>query len=121
MTGWIDSLGEQIEVVFANNDDMALGALDALEKSKIQQYPIIVGVDGLENGLESVKKKEMVGTVYNDYRGQAKAIIDIAYALSVNQPFPDSIHLIDDKYVYIPYRSITYDNVQEYIRMMNKN
>lgn len=121
MAGWIESVGDQIEVVIANNDDMALGALDALKKSKIEQYPIIVGVDGLQNGLESVKKKEMIGTVYNDYRGQAQTIVDMAYALSLKQDFPDNVNLINDKYVYIPYQTITYDNVQEYIRMLNKN
>lgn len=117
MATWIEEYGDEIEVVFANNDDMALGALDALKKSKIEDYPIVVGVDGLQNGLESVKKKEIEGTVYNDYRGQAKAIVDMAYALSLKQNFPDNINLINDKYVYIPYQIITYDNVQEYIRM----
>jgi methyl-galactoside transport system substrate-binding protein len=121
MAGWIEAFGEDIEVVFANNDDMALGALDALKKSKIENYPIIVGVDGLQNGLECVKKKEFVGTVYNDYRGQAQAVVDMAYALSMNQNLPDSISLINNKYVYIPYQTITYDNVQEYIRLLNKN
>jgi methyl-galactoside transport system substrate-binding protein len=120
MAAWIEEHGEEIEVVFANDDDMALGALDALKKSKIEQYPIIVGVDGLKNGLESVKKKEMIGTVYNDYRGQAKAVVEIAYALAMQKEIPESINLIDDKYVYIPYQPITYDNVQEYIRMLDK-
>lgn len=118
MAAWIEKYGEEIEVIFSNNDDMALGALDALKTSNIQQYPIIVGVDGIQAGLESVKKKEMIGTVYNDYRGQAKATVDIAYSLSLHQDFPDTIHLIEDKYVYLPYQKVTYDNVQEYIRML---
>lgn len=119
MTALIEKYGEDIEVIFSNNDEMALGALDALKNSEIQQYPIIVGVDGVQGGLESVKKKEMIGTVYNDYRGQAKAIVEMAYALSLQQEFPDSIQLIDNKSVYLPYQKITYDNVQEYIRMLN--
>ncbi|OYO67729.1 hypothetical protein CG709_17485 [Lachnotalea glycerini] len=120
MATWIDEFGEDIEVVFANNDDMALGALDALKKSKIEQYPIIVGVDGLQNGLESVKKKELIGTVFNDYRGQAKAIVDMAFALAMKQDFPKSIQFVNNKYVYIPYQKITYDNVQEYIRLLEQ-
>jgi methyl-galactoside transport system substrate-binding protein len=119
MTALIETYGEEIEVIFSNNDEMALGALDALKNSKIEQFPIIVGVDGVQGGLESVKKKEMIGTVYNDYRGQAKMIVDMAYALSLHEEFPESVHLIDNKSVYLPYQKITYDNVQEYIRMLN--
>ncbi|WP_099469760.1 galactose ABC transporter substrate-binding protein [Konateibacter massiliensis] len=118
-SAWLEEFGEEIEIIFANNDEMALGALEALKNSKIQQYPIIVGVDGIPAGLDSVKKKEMVGTVYHDYRGQAKAIVQIAYALSVGQEIPEDVNLVDDKYVYLPYEKITYDNVQEYIRMLD--
>ncbi|MFA9379016.1 MAG: galactose ABC transporter substrate-binding protein [Lachnotalea sp.] len=120
MATWLEEYGDEIEVVFANNDDMALGALDALKNTKIEQYPIIVGVDGVQNGLESVKKKELIGTVYNDYRGQAQAIVEMAYSLALHKDFPENINLIDNKYVYIPYQPITYDNVQKYIRMSLK-
>lgn len=119
MTTMLDKYGEEIEVIFSNNDEMALGALDALKNSKIEQYPIIVGVDGIPGGLDSVKKKEMIGTVYNDYRGQAKAIVEMAYALSLYEEFPESIQFIDNKSVYLPYQKVTYDNVQEYIRLLN--
>lgn len=119
MSAMIEKYGEEIEVVFSNNDEMALGALEALKNSNIRKYPIIVGVDGGQGGLESVKKKEMIGTVYNDYRGQAKAIVEMVYALSLKQDFPESIGLVENKYVYLPYQKITYDNVQEYIRLLN--
>lgn len=120
MTTLIEKYGDEIEIIISNNDEMALGALDALKNSDIEKYPIIVGVDGLPSSLDCVKRKEFEGTVYNDYKGQAKAIVEMAYALSLNKPFSDSIPFIDEKSVYLPYQKVTYDNVQEYIRMLGK-
>ncbi len=119
MTSLIEQFGEEIEVLFSNNDEMALGALDALRKSDIVQYPVIVGVDGLQGGLESVKLQEMAGTVYNDYRGQAEAIVKLACAMALSQPIPEDIDILEDKYVYLPYQKVTYDNVQSFIRLLN--
>ncbi|KAB1435741.1 galactose ABC transporter substrate-binding protein [Candidatus Galacturonibacter soehngenii] len=119
MTSLLEKYGEEIEVVISNNDEMALGALEAIKNSNIESYPLVVGVDGVQGGLESVKKKEMIGTVYNDYRGQAKAIVEMAFALSLQQDFPEELNLIENKSIYLPYQKITYDNVQEYIRMLN--
>lgn len=119
MSSLLEKYKDEIEVVISNNDEMALGALDAIKKSGMKENPIVVGVDGVQGGLESVKKKEMIGTVYNDYRGQAKAIVEMAFALSLHQEMPEEINLINNKYVFLPYQKITYDNVQEYIRMLN--
>lgn len=119
MSTLLEKYGDEIEVVISNNDEMALGALDAIKNSNIENYPIVVGVDGVQGGLESVKKKEMIGTVYNDYRGQAKAIVEMAFALSLEQDFPDDLELVANKSIHLPYQKITYDNVQEYIRMLN--
>lgn len=49
---WIQEFGDQIEVIFANNDDMALGAIDALKEAGISPLPLIVGVDATAPALE---------------------------------------------------------------------
>lgn len=115
MDALLEKYPSQIEVIFSNDDDMALGAIDALEREKISYIPLIVGVNGTTEALEAIKTKHMEGTVYNDGKGQAEAIIDMSYALAMDQPLPDTISLTDEKYVYLPYQIITYSNAQQYI------
>ncbi len=115
MNTFLERYPDQIEIIVANDDDMALGALDALESNHIIDMPMIVGVNGITEALEAIKSKHMEGTVYNDAKGQAEVIIAIAYALSMDEALPDNISLTDNKYVYLPYKIITYNNAQQYI------
>ena len=66
----------QIELVLANNDAMALGAIDAYKKLNRTEsaLPVFFGIDGTKEGLEAIKEKKMAGTVYNDKEGQAEAM-----------------------------------------------
>ncbi len=105
----------QIEMVIANNDDMALGAIDALEESDYPLEPFVVGINGTEDALEAIRTMKLDGSVYNDAKGQGETIMEMAYALSMGDPFPKSIEFTFDKYVFTPYSIITYDNVQKYI------
>jgi methyl-galactoside transport system substrate-binding protein len=74
--------GKQIELVFSNNDDMAVGALNFLVDQKVftpgaepssQPFPVI-GVDATEIGISYIKQGLMYGTIKNDAEGQASAI-----------------------------------------------
>lgn len=106
----------QIEMVIANNDDMALGALDALEEMNYPLDVFVVGINGTEDALEAIRTMKLDGSVYNDSKGQGEVIMEIAYAIGQNKPIPDKVKLTFDKYVYTPYSIITYDNVQEYLK-----
>lgn len=105
----------QIEMVIANNDDMALGALDAIEEKDYPLDPFVVGIDGTEDALEAIRTMKLDGSVYNDAKGQADVIMEMAYALAQKEAIPSSIKLTFDKYVFRPYSIITYDNVQKYL------
>ena len=105
----------QIEMVIANNDDMALGALDAIEEKDYPLDPFVVGIDGTEDALEAIRTMKLDGSVSNDVKGQADVIMEMAYALAQKEPLPHSIKLTFDKYVFRPYSIITYDNVQKYL------
>ena len=61
MKNWISGFGNQIDAVVAENDDMGLGALQALKESGRSGVPI-VGIDGIEDGLNAVKSGEFIGT-----------------------------------------------------------
>ena len=74
--------GEQIEVVFCNNDGMALGAAAAIEAAGrvVGEDIYLLGVDALEECQEMVKAGTMTGTVLNDHVGQSHAAVDAAIA-----------------------------------------
>ena len=111
----IDRYPFQIEMVIANNDDMALGALDAIREKDYPLDPFVVGINGTEEALEAIRTMKLDGSVYNDSKGQAETIMEMAYALGRGGQIPDSVELTFDKYAFMPYSIITYDNVQEYM------
>ena len=104
---------DNIEVVLANNDDMALGAIDAFKNSS-RDIPIIVGIDGHAEALKSINSGELAGSVYNDNVGQAKAMLEIAYALGTDNEIPASVNM-EHRTVRLPYEIVTVDNAQDFI------
>lgn len=107
MSHIIDQCGDSIELVIANNDDMALGAIDALKTLEIPQeeWPVIVGIDGTDVGLEAVINGEMAATVYNDKEGQAKGMLDLACQLCISGD-TGSLTLEEGKYIRLPYAKV---------------
>lgn len=116
MTQWIRTFGDKIEVVFSNNDDMALGAIHAFDNLGIAGYrPLIVGVDGIPDALEAVKSGSMIGTVLNDSKKQADAIFQLAFSLAVNGNVNSVEGLESGKYIRTSYSEITDENVNLYL------
>lgn len=115
MTQMIGQYRNDIELVLANNDDMALGAIDAYEKLNYTEstLPIFFGIDGTDRGLRAVGEGKLAGTVYNDKEGQAGAMAKLAVAL-VSKEGMDEIPFEKEKYIYLPYAKITADNLGEY-------
>ena len=106
----------QIELVLANNDAMALGAIDAYKKLNRTEsaLPVFFGIDGTKEGLEAIKEKKMAGTVYNDKEGQAEAMAKLTEALVSGSGLSD-IEFENEKYIYLPYSKVTFENVEDYI------
>lgn len=75
--------GRQIEVVFCNNDAMALGASAAIQAAgrTVGSDIYLVGVDALDECVEMVNNGTMTGTVLNDHIGQSHAAVDVAIEL----------------------------------------
>jgi methyl-galactoside transport system substrate-binding protein len=120
MNQYLKSFGDEIEVVIANNDDMALGAVDALKKmwgsqneaaSDGHPWPVILGIDGTEVGLEALQDGELSGTVLNDSKGQAESILELARSVVMGTELPEDIELLDGKYIRLPYQKVTSENV----------
>jgi ribose transport system substrate-binding protein len=80
MKNWISSFGPQINGVVAQNDDMGLGALQALKESNRTDVPI-VGIDGIEDGLNAVKSGEFIGTSLQNGTVELSAGLAVANAI----------------------------------------
>ncbi|SFK99934.1 monosaccharide ABC transporter substrate-binding protein, CUT2 family [Lachnospiraceae bacterium KH1T2] len=108
MSTLIEEFGDEIELVLANNDDMALGVIDAYNSAHIMnsKRPVIVGIDGTNDGKNAVKAGDMYGTVYNDKEGQAKAMIDLITALAVKKDTSE-IQFTNGRYIRLPYVKIS--------------
>ena len=80
MSRLIEQYGEKIELVISNNDEMALGAVAACQKAgyDCQDWPVIFGIDGLDDALEAIKTGKMQGTVYNDKEDQAMELAKLS-------------------------------------------
>ena len=115
MAQWLEDpdIGPRIEVIFCNNDDMALGAIDAYQAAGIGQLPVIVGIDATPPAIQAVKDGLLNGTVRNDAKGQAQAIFDIAYALATDVSPAEIYPSLDGKYVWMPHHIVTIGNVMQ--------
>ena len=116
MTQWIKTFGDKIEVVFCNNDEMAIGAINALDNLNItKNRPLIVGIDGMPEALLAVKNGTMSGTIINDSKKQANAILNLGYTLVTNGNISLIEGLEKGKYIKTSHTEVTSDNVDLYI------
>ena len=98
MSQLLTEYGDQIELVLSNNDDMALGAADALERKKITAPIKIVGIDGTPQGIEGLESGKLFGTVQCDSDEYASVIFKIASAAGLGHDVQKEIELKDGKY-----------------------
>ena len=116
MQQWLAKFGSGIEVVFANNDDMALGAIDACTSAGLtaDTMPFIVGVDATPPALEALEDGTLKGTVQNDGAGQAKMMLKLSCALAEGQEPSSEVTLADGKYVWLNYTTVTKENLAQF-------
>ena len=113
----ISQYGTEVEMVISNNDEMALGALEAYKKSKYdkKQWPIIFGIDGLDDALTAIKNGEMQGTVYNDKEDQAleisRLVVDIYQGNSMKNH-----NLQLGKYYVSQYKKVEKSSIDKFIK-----
>ena len=108
----LSQYGDKIDVVFCNNDAMALGALQAIEAAgrTVNKDIYLVGVDALVEVVENVMNDKMTGTVFNDYFGQAHKAADVALDF-VNGKDVDNVYMVD-------YVKVTAENASEILELI---
>ena len=117
---------DKIEAVLCNNDDMALGAIEALkaegynkDSSDLAKYIPVVGVDATAPALEAMKEGSLLGTVLNDADNQGKATVNVAVAAVNGKEINEEnvgYPITDGKYIWIDYVKVTEDNYQDYMK-----
>lgn len=112
---------DRIELILSNNDDMALGVLDAYDKIGLpkDKRPFIYGIDGTTVGLEAVKKGNLMGTVYNDEQGQAKALFQLAYRLGTGKKAAED-EGENKKIIRLPYQKVRREDSQRLLEEKEK-
>lgn len=116
MVPWIEKYGDSIEAVICNNDEMALGAVKALEeRNMLENGPLIVGIDGTKDGMEAVVNGDMYGTVRNDAKTQAEAILSLACDAALDKDPKEDVPLLRGQYVRVPHAIVTNENVENYL------
>ena len=103
-----DWLGKykNLKAVLCENDDMAMGALEAAEAAGRKDL-VIVGVDAIPDALQAVSDGRLSGTVLQDAAGQASKSMDVAYEVAKGESV--------EKENIVPFQLITKDNVAKYL------
>ena len=103
----LSQYGDKVDVVFCNNDAMALGALQAIEAADrtVNEDIYLVGVDALVECVENVMNNKMTGTVFNDHFSQAQTAADMAMAFVNGEEVPN-VNMVD-------YVKVTTENAAE--------
>ncbi|WP_394245521.1 galactose/glucose ABC transporter substrate-binding protein MglB [Vibrio astriarenae] len=103
--------GKNIEVVIANNDAMAMGAIESLKAAGRSEIPVF-GVDALSEALALVRSGEMQGTVLNDANNQAKATFELTRNLANGKEAGEGTQWkIINKVVRVPYVGVDATNL----------
>ena len=107
MTNWMSS-GEPFDFVIANNDEMAIGAIQAMVAGGIDMASVEVGgVDATQDALVAMQAGQLDVTVFQDAFGQGAGSVDTALAVVAGNK-------VDQK-VYIPFKLVTPDNVAGFL------
>jgi ABC-type sugar transport system substrate-binding protein len=108
MTNWL-SKGMQFDAVVSNNDEMAIGAMQAMKSAGVDAKKAIVGgVDATQDALASMKSGDLKVTVFQDAAGQGKGAVDAALKLAKSEKV--------DKKVYIPFQLVTPANMDQFVK-----
>lgn len=110
MANWLTT-GTKFDAVIANNDEMAIGAIQAMKAAGMDTKTVIIGgIDATQDALASMKAGDLKVTVFQDAAGQGKGAVDAALKLAKGEKV--------EKEVWIPFQLVTPENMQNF---MSKN
>ena len=104
METWITTYGDDIDAVVSENDEMALGAREAIE-AKNMDIPCI-GIDGITDAVAAVESGKMIASDFQNAEGQITGALETAVKCVNNEDY--------EKELWIPFEMITPDNYKDY-------
>ena len=104
---WLNS-DVKIDAIIANNDEMALGAVLALEAKNMKNKVIVTGVDATSDALKFIADKRLDMTVFQNGAAQGRGAVQTAIKLIKHQMVPT--------FTAIPFEPVTYDNYKKYMK-----
>ena len=108
MENWIQSYGSQINAVFAQNDEMGLGAVKALTDAGLKDKVVVVSIDAIPDALQAVKKGTLDATLFQNAEQQGAKAVETAIKAAKSQPY--------EKQVLIPFQLVTKANVVKFTK-----
>lgn len=97
--------GKDFDAVICNNDEMALGVIEAMRAVGVTDKPV-VGIDATDNAKDAVEKGELACTVFQNAVGQGEGAIDVAYRAATGELFESEN--------WIPFELVTIDNLNDF-------
>ncbi|PBB26849.1 sugar ABC transporter substrate-binding protein [Mesorhizobium sp. WSM4307] len=108
MTNWL-STGKKFDGVIANNDESAIGAIQAMKAANIDMKAVVVGgVDATQDALAAMQAGDLDATVFQDAAGQGAGALDAALKLSKGEK-------VEHK-VYVPFQLVTPANIDKFLK-----
>jgi inositol transport system substrate-binding protein len=108
MTNWL-SKGEAFDGVIANNDESAIGAIQAMKAGNVDMKSVVVGgVDATQDALVAMQAGDLDVTVFQDAKGQGQGAVDAAVKLAKGEA-------VDQK-VWIPFQLVTPANIGDFLK-----
>jgi inositol transport system substrate-binding protein len=107
---WIQS-GEQIDIICSNNDEMALGAIEALRNADLLDSVIVGGVDATADALAAMQAGELEVTVFQNAAAQGGGGVEAAVKLVNGEPIENMV----DGVIDVPYEPVTPENMADYM------
>jgi inositol transport system substrate-binding protein len=106
MTNWL-SAGLRPQAVVANDDEMAIGAVQSLRQARLLSGTIVAGIDATPDGLAALKSGQLAATVFQNAPAQGAGAVDTALKLARGEKVPS--------FVWVPFELVTRANLAAYL------
>lgn len=108
VSNWLTA-GMMLDVIFANNDEMAIGAAQALKGAGVDPAEVVVaGIDATPDALMALNAGDVDLTVFQDAAGQGRKGLEVAASMARGEE-------LAQRAVYIPFELVTPDNADDYL------
>ncbi|PZQ52427.1 MAG: rhizopine-binding protein [Rhodovulum sulfidophilum] len=109
VTNWL-SAGTEFDAVISNNDEMAIGAIQALKAAGVSMDDVVIGgIDATADGLAAMQAGDLDVTVFQDAAGQGRGSVDAVLKLIKGEKL--------DQQIYIPFELVTPANMDKYLNI----